>query len=530
MTAPTLRAALEALRRDGEAPAHPLSADAERAIRRRVGTRTGLRGGALLAVAGLAVATASASWGSRAEDPAPSPTPTATFEPSVASATFPLEGGPEFEPLYRSIGCGDPAPASHPLDHDVALQATRGEEGLNGSVSATTSDGTTMRYTYGAAEFLSTLTYEGTGDGGVAAISGALLLAVRDGVVVGVQRDDLSLGWRLDGDSSPTMPAVLSAEWFDCPQAPVWQQRNPAGLEPGTYDIVAVARVFSTPEAVALSRVLSNRDPYGMDGSFLDTHSTEIYLPGSYDCARVTADGWGSGPRGCLPDMTDRASVDAEAGTVTVLYNPRELVEEFSVLLVSEPVEVELEAAESLGGVWTNGHTDTVVLDSLDAIVCGAGGSGVWIPNSKGVAVETFVAADVGLTADTGATFPGSVLLSGMPDGTRATLLPGARLVYERWGTVESTVDGQVSLDSLLTIVGIAPIEASGPITADRYEGPQPVDFTVGTGEPCEGAGDVEHGGDTYATIAGTWRIETPQGRNFTVDAASDLALAMSLD
>lgn len=336
MSVETEHEAFALLLRDHERARASLSADASRAIRRRVATRWTARMGVVAVAGGLG--SAALAWPDSATDAmiaveSPIPTPTIGF----ASATFPLTGGPEFAPASAGLACGDPAPTAHPVDHDLRL--TLGE----GSTFSLGDEVSSVR----AATVQAVVRQVTTTSKGAIATSGVDFLIVRDGIIRGIiSGNGVNLAQNIVGGAVSIPQSRLVALGMYCDDARATSQE---ALAPGSYQVVAIGRMFSTPESVALAQAIGdtintmylNPNPNAVDAP--------VYLPGIYHCTQPRT--WGAALRGCLPDITNNAAVDEPAGTVTVVYRSRNLVEEFSTVLVSEPFGIELAAPASATAV-----------------------------------------------------------------------------------------------------------------------------------------------------------------------------------
>ena len=511
MTTGRLRDTFSLLLRENRSHTSALSADAERAIRRRVGLRWAGRVGALIVVGSLGTAAAAGAHGggTGVDGATESPTPNPTI--GIAAASFPVTGGPEFVSAAAGLKCGDPAPKPNPMEHDVELTLT----------DMTSDDPGNAANFYGDIPTVEAQLSQTPGtDLGVVSNSDMPMIFERDGVIVGIaQYGGVGLGWNAptaapDGQGQYGTPLI--ANWIGCPG---FDRTDSTGLEPGTYDVVAMTRVFSTPESVALQQVFF---PYSnvqsLDPGSLDPNG--IYLPGSYDCAQTIA--WQSPARACLPDYTDDAAYDPETSTVTVLYDPTDLVEEFSVVLVSELLTVTVIGEESLPWWSTKDDGSLGPFDSIDDFTCGASASyNALAQGPNGDAWALLDAASVGPGID-GGPFGVLVLATVAPDGSRVELLPGARLVYLQNSMVQDPESN--SSTSIDTVTGTSAVSADEPFTTDRYAGPRPVTLTSEPPTACPGVDAATVTRTAQPVLVGTWRIETPDGTVTTVDFASDLS------
>jgi len=310
-----------------------LSPVAVRRIRRRVTTRWSGRVGAVVVAGALGIVALQGADGGadgrhRAGGESPIPTPTIGF----ATTTFPLTGGPEFVPASSAYRCGDPAPTPHPVEHNVSLTLKSGNAFALGDQLA--GEGTPI---------VQAMVREVTpADQGAVATSGIDFLVIQDGIIRGmISGDGVALAQNLEGGTVSVPPSLMLASGVVCPGE---EQSSAAAVAPGAYEVIAVGRVFSTAESVALSQTLGDT----INTMYLNPNTladpTAVYLPGIYNCKQARP--WRAALRGCLPEITSNAVVDEASGTVTVTYRVKDLVEEFSAVLVSDPLTVEL-----VGGV-----------------------------------------------------------------------------------------------------------------------------------------------------------------------------------
>ncbi len=511
MTVGRLRDTFVLLLRENDGQTAALSADAERAIRRRVAARWTGRIGSLVVVGALGTAATGAygDWGGDSAMRSPIATPTI----GVAAVTFPVAGGPEFASALAGLTCGDPAPTPHPTEHDVELTLTATNPLADGAPIQTPDEMPSVggRLSQTADTKL-----------GVLSSSGITYIVERDGVVVGAtQSGGVSLGWNERGvgvSGQDDYSTQLVAEWIRCPGD---DQSNKPGIEPGAYTVIAMTRVFSTPEAVALSQALGHYsyNAWNLDASSLDPQG--IYLPGSYDCAQTIDQQ--SPARACLPDFTPDAVYNAEDSTVTMLYDTKDLAEEFSVVLVSEPVTVTIPGEEALAWGSNFDWESLGTFDSIDAFTCGASAAGMSLGSESRSWVYTTLSGVSSDAVSAGGTFAATALATGVADGSTAELMPGARVVYLQNDTIELPESN--SSTSVNTVVASSSVSAARPVTTDRYAGPQPVSLKVEPATTCPGVDSRTITWATSAVLVGQWRIEAPDGTTTAVDFASDLSM-----
>ena len=330
MSAANLHDAFALLLRDHQGETAVLGTLAARTIRRRIATRWAGRVGTLLIVGALATAAMQGAddgigaGGGEADGASPIATPTTGF----ASATFPLTGGPEFIPASSELRCGDPAPAAHPAEHDLSLTLRLSSSFALGDQLASAGSPTVEAVVRQVTD----------ADQGAVATSGVDFVLVQDGIIKGmISGDGVNLAQNLAGG---TVTAPRNFTLVDGAFCSDGRNLSLTTIDSGTYEVIAVGRVFSTAESVALSQALGDT----INTMYLNPNSladpTAVYLPGIYNCKQ--ARDWRSALRGCLPEITDNATVDEASGTVTVVYRSKDLVDEFSAVLVSEPLTIEL--------------------------------------------------------------------------------------------------------------------------------------------------------------------------------------------
>ena len=515
MTGDRLRDTFALLLREGHARPATLSADAERTIRRRIGLRWAGRIGALVVVGALGTAAAAGAYGGGVGSPTAleSPIPTPTI--GVAAVTFPVAGGPEFVSAAAGLKCGDPAPKPHPTEHDVALTLTESSVTYQGSGTQTSIELPAV-----AAQLSQTPDTEL----GIVGNSGISLIVARDGAVVGViPYGGVEPGWNTASrvlSNEGQFSASLVAPWIPCPGD---DPSRSSDLEAGTYDIVAMTRVFSTPESVALYQELGFYGSGGnLDPTYLDPQG--IYLPGSYDCA-LTVD-QRAPARGCLPDFTDNAAYDADTSTVTMLYKTKDFVKEFSAVLVSAPLTITIPGKEDIAWMQNYESASHDAFDSIGQFTCGATASYISMGHGLGPWVSTSLDESSPGPQVEGGPFAATALAGGISDGSVAELMPGARVVLLQNTMIPDPESN--SSTQLQTVIGSAVVSAGGSFTVDRFSGPQPMVFTSEAATACPG---VEGGTITRLAVpvlVGTWRVVAPDGTVTTVDFASDLSMTPS--
>ena len=353
MSSGSLHDAFVLLVREHEGKRADLTSSAARAIRRRIVARWTGRLGALVVVGSLATAALAGPNGgedNRAGEDSPIPTPTI----GLADATFPLTGGPEFVNASVGLECGDPAPASHPIDHDLTLMVTQGTVFALGNEGLSTGPPTAQ----------AVIRQVTSAKKGTIATSGIDFLMVQDGMIKGIiTGSGVGLAQNIVSGTVTIPQRLMLAGGIYCSLA---GQETPSPIEQGTYDVVAIGKFFSTPESVALSQVLGDT----INTMYLNPNSladpSALYLPGIYNCKQPRE--WGSALRGCLPEISDTAVVDEKAGTVTVTYRTKGLVDEFSTVLVSEPLTIQLGSGQDAQAVVTFGAQSLTTLGATGLV------------------------------------------------------------------------------------------------------------------------------------------------------------------
>ncbi len=493
------------LRESHDRPA-TLSADAERAIRRRITARWAGRIGALVVVGTLgtaAVAGASGGGGADIATKSAIPTPTIGF----AAATFPLAGGPEFVPASSGVKCGDPAPAPHSVEHGLKLEVKPSDSAVVGPL------GGGEVALPSAKAVLSPVTNEVLG---TVSTSGIAILVVQDGIIKGVfDGDGTELKIALSSAKPADWPGLLVTERTHCSNG---SRSEPSGVAPGTYQLVAIGSIFSTPESVALSQAMGSAPDVRLLDAETQTDPHAVYRPGSYDCHQLLTHG--SVVRACLPDLTDNAVVDAKAGTVSVLYKTKGLVDEYATVLVSEPLTATLVSSATLAPSKRERWAGISPFETLDSFTCGAIGLGLAVGVDANFHVEASPQPGTLSTTQLGGTFPGTVYAPDAPDDSTVELLPGARLVFFRDYQLVSP-QGR-SFTNISTVVAWADVTAAGATTTDRYTGPQATMFTVDSATVCPGAESEVTGSGLHTALVGQWGVNPPDGTVSTVDSATE--------
>lgn len=505
MRSPRIREAFGLLTREYQQAAPALSADAARAIRSRVTRRWMARGAAGLAIVALGTSAVMGVLGGDGEELA-IPSPVATPTASRAAATFPFEGGPEFVEAGSEYRCGDPAPTPHPAEHDLSLEIDVLDDD-DGVGIFKPGEGTTVD---------AHITQTGDADLGRVSTSGIDLLVVKNGVVVGrmpVSSTDLWL--RLDSATATQYAVPLVSTWVTCPED-LWRQGP--GIDPGTYEVVAVAKVFSTPESVALGEVLGTSGSASLlTTTGLAYDKNALYLPGSYDCAYAIS--MTSPARPCLADYTPNAAVDADSHTVTLLYDSTALVGEFSVSLVSEPLVAEFLAPDAeLYYSYQIATDEFGTFSEVADFTCGASAAN-WADDTDPSHFVSVSFDNYRPSPDpAGGSTAGSVFARGVADGSRLELLPGAQFVTLRGEPVTVERGDRMSEVWVQTVVALTPAAIGPAVTADRYTGPQATTFTTEPMAICPGVEFPKNGDSTSVLLAGTWRVTSPTGAVTTFD------------
>jgi len=338
VNAPRLRAALTSLHHERRRASSPLTREAERTIGRRMAKRWGL-GTATIAAVGAVVAL---SWiggvpASNGNDAPAAATMTAPTPPPAepqaipAVVHIPLDGGPQYDNQWGELECGDPAPASLTAAPQQRLSLDLTWSGV-GDIATSS-----LRWDAPADQ-------PRTRSEPVASVTATELFAVQEGVVVGtIIAEDATWGWQLAGRTRTiTGHANLNKDAFYCiglDSSGGFYTYGAKQLDPGSYEVLAITRVFATPESVALTQALALTNLGTVDETL--KQAGVDYSPGSPGCQtlwyhRATV-------RSCLPDVTPTATLDEETATVRMLYDASALPQEFDVTLVSAPLTMVVE-------------------------------------------------------------------------------------------------------------------------------------------------------------------------------------------
>ncbi len=243
----------------------------------------------------------------------------------------PLDGGPQYQHRWGELECGDPVPPSQPEAPAQRLSIDLSTSGVG--VLATAS----LTWDAPASD-------SATQDDAVIAAGAMQVVAVRNGLVEGmVILQDATFGWQQFGMANTmTGHATLAPDQFYCvgldEQTGSYLYHDVV-LDPGSYEVVAVTRVFATPESVALFQAMSETGLAAIDERF--RRGGAVYEPGSRDCQALTDQKLTI--RACLPAVIATAQLDQETETVRLLYDASALPEVFDVTLVSEPLELTVE-------------------------------------------------------------------------------------------------------------------------------------------------------------------------------------------
>lgn len=504
MTSQGLRETFARLHLGNQTHISTLNSDAVRTIRRRVGARWASGICALVVTGSVAQAALAGGTGTANASATASPGPTPMF--GFAAADFPLTGGPEFVPASAGLTCGDPAPPQNSVDYGLRLEVL---PGASADVSNAGAGGTGVD---SARAVLSLVTNEVRG---TLSTSGVDILVVQDGVIRGIfDGSEAELDMAVSDATVGEWPRLLVIERTHCPTE---SGQVPSDVTPGAYQLVAIGRVFSTPESVALAQAVRATSALEILGAGPHGDPNAVYLPGSYDCRQLLS--YGSVARACLPDVTNDAVVDATAGTVSVRFKTKELVDEFSTVLVSDPLTMNVASSAVLGPADWEPWDGVSPFPTLESFTCGAVGLGQKVGVDSPLRVEAAY-NDAPLDAkQRGGTFAGTVFVPDAPDGSVVELLPGARLVFLRDYTLVSPVG--MSTTNVSTVVASAPLSA-GMVTADRFTGPQAALFTNDQATPCPGVEPDLLVGKVHAALVGQWRVSAPDGTVTTIDSAND--------
>jgi hypothetical protein len=466
--------------------------------------------GAIVAVGAIGTVTVVDAFGGLSGDTAVTNSPIPTPTIGVSVTTFPVKGGPEFASAVAGLKCGDPAPQPHPKEHDVGITLTPTKPDYAGEAIQNPEDTPSV---------IARLSQTVGTKIGIAADSGISLVIERNGLVAGVlQYSQPEMGWNALGAGAAyegQYGTQLVAPWITCPGD---KTSTGSTLEPGTYDVVGITRVFSTRESVALYQALGlARGGWNLDPANLDPQG--IYIPGSYDCAQTIS---GQSPaRACLPDFTPNAKFDAAAATVTMLYDTKDFVGEFSAVLVSDPVSVFIPGKDSLP--WMQGFDAGPLgaFSSIDAFTCGATAGYVSLSNESSDAVSLSLDNTSSDAVRMGGHFSATAWAMGIPDGSRVELLPGARIVYLQSGAV--TVPGSNVSTVGDTVVASEAVSAGQAVTTNRFAGPQALPLAIEPVTTCPGIDANTITWSTSAVLVGQWRVTTPDGTVTTMDTGQFL-------
>jgi hypothetical protein len=445
---------------------HVAPTDATRGLIGRRRRRNAAMAGGSSALAVGALVAAGVVQQNRADDDSP-----ASADPhAVAFATVPAvsENGPYVVLNNDSrIACGDAVPESEGSLDGFALetQVFTGSDTRN-SAEATLDDGTSV---------LTTVTYSGSPHAPVFLDVGYGVLA-KDGVVVALvdqasTRSDLRFSPLLDGYSW-TDVVNLGRNLDLCPDSPLEASSyDELTLPAGDYQFYAVAHANVTEEMIGL-HVLA-------EAGYGPVNSQGAWAPGSIDCARQLeyreSDNGPADPLplACEPDGVPGASIDADAGTISVPYPAVDYTEDVDVTVVSEALPIRL--SEPLSTIppemWVSidGYPDPTPASALE---CGLDFS--WIETDA--PVDGRVADGIDALLANGS---GPILLDEWADPAGATVTLGAS--SEAWLTGRDNERG-----NYIAGHATATFTPSREIVIDRYSEYPEVSLTLTDVTWCE--------------------------------------------
>jgi len=156
----------------------------------------------------------------------------------------------------------------------------------------------------------------------------------------------------------------------------------------------------------------------------------------------------------------------------------------------------------------------------VDDFTCGASAGYTSVHNDNGDDVSIAYGRLPLDQLSAGGAFDTALVTTGLPDGSRMELLPGASLIYVH---VDAGSDpGTGAPNYLSTVAARAPVTVGGPLTTDRRVGQQPVTFTVGPATMCPGIDDVLTSSYIAVFVVGQWSVSAPDGTVTTIDSAAD--------
>ncbi len=294
---------------------------------------------------------------------------------AIAFATVPAvtEQGPYVD-LSNDvrIACGDAAPDSSASLDGFSLETTL----FTGSdTRPTMSDDHSLDKASlsNKTSVLSTVTYEGTPHSPVFLDVGYGVLA-KDGVVVAIV-DQTSRSGSLRFD-----PLLPGSTWSDvanlgrvqfCETNPLATSEESLTLYAGDYEFYAIAQAMVTEKMIGLNVLAS--------AGYGPAEMRRAWAPGSIDCTNAIGyreDDVAAGappaaiPLACEPDAIPGATIDTDAGTISVPYPARDYTEDVAVTLVSDGLFLHLDEdltfrdyARSILGDYGPAPTPTAVSD-----------------------------------------------------------------------------------------------------------------------------------------------------------------------
>ena len=459
--ADSLRASIEA-----DARAH-LGAQALPGTRRTIGRRrvtatVGYGAGSALAVGAVAVAAATLVG---QEEPAPASAPLTSTSPeveaTVAYATVDLNE-PRVGQAWdgRSFHCGSRAPV--PTSEAQGFKAEFDYQGdgvfSQGSVDDAGEHTITATVSFGLDEELPTYLYE------------PQALFVQDGVVVAAAPSAVAREWQMTSNGwDATRFAHFTGIYDSC-----GEHERPTPLPGGEYQMYIVSKVTASEVEAAIDAA------FAANVTLPPAEMLPVYRPGSYDCERpYNSEGMGR-PLSCDVSVMPGASVDFDSATAQIPYESAAYKRDLDVTLVSAPITVQIDDYESPHAEQRGQLDEPFTAES--APMCGAEYSYAHGSELMAFTGQSLVDLVPGNTLDLG-------LWLSSPVWTEVTVdMPATARVWlmeEQLTPLEGDVGSAVTYH-VAGWMDIA-VRDAGPLTIDRYDGPQSSSFKVTDMSWCDG-------------------------------------------
>jgi len=432
----------------------------------------------VVAIGVSAVGVTTSSRVQAATSPSPSPTASEDLSVPIKSATFALAGGPGYSGVEALVECGAPVPVATGIQDGFGISFA--------DLDPITLDiGTSMSGR--APRVGAEITYDYPEDLPVAQTP-IVLAVVKDNQIVGRFFDDGPPTQYLTYSDAISLGGTQEIYPFGtfCPDVldERGQELGWEVLAAGDYQVIPVARIWADEEVAALRDV--KRQGVDVENLWVGftgpTDGSLDYQPGSWDCDRIK--NYGYSTRACLGSVIGTAIVDSAAQTVTLPYDPADLVRTFDVTVVGAPVDIkvtgtyEYPGQESYVPIFKDASQPLKCLEEYDFISSAAPIAMTTAPSGNG---------DTGMfRAQFGEPVDVRILTAHGGKG-RVTFGPDSRLWIYRDSSGEDTYfeprpgNKQILGYADLTVVG------GNSFEYDRFAGPSDVTLNISDVTWCDG-------------------------------------------